>query len=170
MKICKKLLVIFFLLSLIYAKKENLAVLQFKAVNIPYTDVLILNNRFQSELVKSGDYIVLERQMINDVLKEQGFQQTGCVTSECAVEVGKLLGVDKIIVGTIGRLESLLTISVRMIDIETGEIITQVDDECDCRMEDFFRSTIKKTVYKLLGKSTYPTSIEQFNYEKFKKI
>ena len=45
------------------------------------------------------------------MLKEQGFQQSGCVSSECAVEAGKLLGVDQIVTGSIGKIGSYYTVS-----------------------------------------------------------
>ena len=37
---------------------------------------------------------VIEREMMEEIIKEQGFQQSGCSTDECMVEVGKLIGVE----------------------------------------------------------------------------
>ena len=38
---------------------------------------------------------------MEQILVEQGFQQSGCTTNECMVEVGKLIGVEKIVSGSI---------------------------------------------------------------------
>jgi hypothetical protein len=58
--------------------------------------------------------------MMEEVLQEQGFQQTGCTSEECAVEVGQLLGVQNMIGGSIGRVGETFTIDVRMISVQSG--------------------------------------------------
>ena len=41
---------------------------------------------------------------MDDLLKEQGFQQTGsCDSDACIVQAGRILGVPGIIVGSVGR-------------------------------------------------------------------
>jgi hypothetical protein len=59
---------------------------------------------------------------MDDILGEQGFQQTGCTTTECAVEMGRLLNVQKMISGTIGKLGKTYTIDLSLIDVQTGAI------------------------------------------------
>src|SRR6266542_7022297 len=54
------------------------------------------------ELVNSAKYEVIDRSNMNKILKEQAFQMGGCVAKECAVEAGQMLGVGKIVVGTVG--------------------------------------------------------------------
>jgi TolB-like protein len=81
-----------------------------------------LGNRLRSMLVKTNAFIVLERGQMDDILDEQGFQQTGCTTTECAVEMGRLLNVQKMISGTIGKLGKTYTIDLSLIDVQTAEI------------------------------------------------
>ena len=57
-----------------------------------------------------------------EILKEQGFQQTGCVSNECVVEIGALLGVQQMISGSIGRVGETYTIDIELISVQTGEI------------------------------------------------
>ena len=59
---------------------------------------------------------------MESILTEQGFQMSGCTSTECAVEAGKLLGVQKMIGGSVGKLGSLYNLSIRIIDVETGRI------------------------------------------------
>jgi hypothetical protein len=73
-------------------------------------------------LVKTNAFVVLERAVMDEILKEQGFQQTGCTTTECAVEVGKLLNVQKMVSGTTGKLGKTWTMDISLIDIETSQI------------------------------------------------
>ena len=61
--------------------------------------------------------------MMEEVLQEQGFRQTGCTSDECAVEVGQLLGVQNMIGGAIGKVGETFTIDMRMFSVQTGENI-----------------------------------------------
>jgi TolB-like protein len=63
---------------------------------------------------------LVKRGMMEEVLQEQGFQQTGCTSEECAVEVGQLLGVQNMIGGSIGRVGDTFTIDARMISVQSG--------------------------------------------------
>jgi hypothetical protein len=60
--------------------------------------------------------------MMQEVLKEQGFQQSGCTTDECMVEIGRLIGVEKIIGGSISKVGNIYSVSSRIVNVETGEI------------------------------------------------
>ena len=61
--------------------------------------------------------------MMQEVLKEQGFQQSGCTTDECMVEIGRLVGVEKIIGGSISKVGNTYSISIRIVSVETGSIL-----------------------------------------------
>jgi type IV secretory pathway VirB10-like protein len=59
---------------------------------------------------------------MDSVLKEQALQQTGCTSQECAVQVGKMLGVRKLITGRITKVdENLWLLSAQLVDVETAE-------------------------------------------------
>lgn len=53
------------------------------------------------QLVKSGNYIVLERQAIDKVLGEQNFSNSYRADPTTAAKIGRLLGADAIILGSI---------------------------------------------------------------------
>ena len=57
------------------------------AINVDSQVSLALSNRLGSELYQSGYFIVLERQKMQEILKEQGFQLSGCTSNECVVEM-----------------------------------------------------------------------------------
>ena len=47
---------------------------------------------------------------------------SGCTSAECAVEAGKLLGVNKMVTGSVGKLGELYNINIRLFDVGTGQI------------------------------------------------
>jgi len=77
----------------------NVAVLDLEGRGISALEAATLTDRLRSEMVSVGAFQVVERGQMEMILQEQGFQQTGCSSAECAVEVGKLLGVSKMITG-----------------------------------------------------------------------
>lgn len=106
-------------------KKSSCAVGQLQALRVDSMDVSILSEALTSSLLSTGKLRMLERSQMENILKEQGFQQSGaCDASECAVEIGKLLSVDHIVVGSIGHIGSSYVISMRMVDVGSGEIRT----------------------------------------------
>jgi opacity protein-like surface antigen len=74
-------------------------------------------------LVKTNSFNVVERGKMDAILNEVGLQQTGCTSTECAVEIGKILNVQQMITGTIGKIGETYTIDVVLIEVETSQII-----------------------------------------------
>ena len=99
-----KKVTILLLISITYIfsqEKINIAVMELDGNGISSTDIIGLSNRLRTELFKTDKFDVIERSKVDEILKEQGFQKTGCTNSDCAVEVGQLIGVKVIIVGSI---------------------------------------------------------------------
>ena len=77
-----------------------------------------------SELMNTGKFRVMERSQMESILKEQGFAQSGaCDGSECAIEMGKLLSVDQMVLGSIAKVGDIYTMTARLVSVQTGEIL-----------------------------------------------
>lgn len=100
-----------------------------------------------TQLVESGNFMVIERSELDAILKEQGLGQSGLVTPQSAAQVGKLLGVEMIVTGSIsefgekkekigGGIGSLggfnigvatktarVAVDIRLVNVNTGEIV-----------------------------------------------
>ena len=87
------------------------------------SEVIMLTDKLINEFVANGIYKVVERSKRDEILREQGFQQSGaCDQGACLVEAGQLLGVQKMVGGTIGQLGSVYGVELRVMDVRTGEI------------------------------------------------
>ena len=119
------LMLVLFLPLILYGQdtRETVAILDFEGRGISQLEAQTLTDRFRTALVSAGVLRLVERQMMEEVLQEQGFQQTGCTSDECAVEVGQLLGVQNMIGGAIGKVGETFTIDMRMFSVQTGENI-----------------------------------------------
>mgnify|MGYP000042567777 CR=1 FL=1 len=69
-----------------------------------------------------------ERTQLEKILEEQQLGMAGVIDASTAAEIGKGIGVDAIVLGTVTRSGSSLAIDARLIDTGTSEIITAQDD------------------------------------------
>jgi len=107
----------------------TMAMLDFEPFGISSVESAILTNRMRSQLVKTGKVTVVERGMMQQVLAEQDFQMAGCTSDECAVEVGRLLGVTNMVAGSIGKIGTTYAMDIRVIDVESGAIARTVTQD-----------------------------------------
>ncbi|MGZ4836909.1 MAG: CsgG/HfaB family protein [Terriglobales bacterium] len=107
-------------------------------------------------LVQDGTYSVIERKAMDKILAEQNFSNSDRANPNSAAKIGKLLGVDAIIVGSITQFgnetknvgaggagvgfggfglggfkhknsKAIVTLDARIVDIDTGEIMAVAD-------------------------------------------
>jgi len=108
------------------AGKYTVAVLDFEGRGISNLESATLTDRLSSELANTEAVILVERGQMTEILDEQGFQQSGCTSDECAAEVGALLGVQNMISGAFGKLGNTYTIDAKMFSVESGATIKTV--------------------------------------------
>lgn len=133
--------------------QANIAIIDFNGNGVSQNEAIALTDRLRTELFETGYFTVIERELMYEILLEQGFQQSGCITTECVVEVGKLIGVEQIISGSISKVGNIYTISSRIVSIETGEIIKTATHDHAGNIGDLLISGMKKVAYKLAGKT-----------------
>ena len=97
-------------------------VLDLQPQNVPPGDAALMTDYLRDELVNSGDYQVVERQRMNEVIAEQDFQRFGITQEEYAVRLGQLLNASKVILGTSGMIQDVRVLAVRIVDVETGQV------------------------------------------------
>ena len=144
------------------ARKKRLAILDFDYATVHggvaaifgqdvdvgkgITDLLVTN------LVKDGTYSIIERKALDKIMAEQNFSNSDRANPNSAAKIGKLLGVDAIVVGSITQFgnetkntnvgggggnwggfgvggfghkksKAIVAVTARMVDIDTGEIL-----------------------------------------------
>jgi len=112
-----------------------------------------LTDSIRMEVVKLGKYQVIDRSNMEKILKEQAFQLSGCVAKECAVEAGQMLGVGKVIIGSLGLVGRTYYLSLSQVDVETGKTEAIEEDICKCEPDELIAST-KRAARKLMGETT----------------
>jgi len=73
-----------------------------------------------NELVRLGDFEVMDKYDIEYIAKRDTLKMTGCFSKICLAEFGKRLKVQKIITGSISQLGDNVNVSIRLLDVESG--------------------------------------------------
>ncbi len=100
--------------------KITVAVLDFSPRGISTLEAQTLTDRFSTEISKTGAAILVDRNVVNEVMQEQGYTEAECSSEECAAEVGAMLGVKFMISGALGKLGETYTIDAKMFEVATG--------------------------------------------------
>lgn len=148
-------------MSLYAGDKLAIAVSELNGEGVEASTVNLISDRFCNELTNTGGFTVLERAEIKSILEEQEFQQSGaCDDNSCIVEVGRFLGVSHIIAGSIGKIDNIFIINLRVIAVETGEILYTAHADCRKGITEVLDVAIKdlaQTIHQKVEKSLYAT-------------
>jgi len=103
--------------------RKNIAVADLSPQNVSGGDAAVISDMLRSEMIRAGQFNVVEKQNMEKILAEQAFQQTGCTSEGCAVKIGKLLNVRLMVVGSFGKLLTEYFVTIRVIDVENGKSV-----------------------------------------------
>lgn len=139
------------------ARLPRVAILELRSTSpqISVGDLAALSARLETEFQKTQAFQVLERRNMDVILREQGFQQSGaCNTADCQVQVGQILGVERILVGEVGKVGKLLTFNLKMVDVGTGANLRSHALDIKGGMDDLLRGGAWEMGQIFAGKKT----------------
>ncbi|MDR1553913.1 MAG: CsgG/HfaB family protein [Prevotellaceae bacterium] len=86
---------------------------------------IIAREIISSVFVNTGDYIIVERSLLDKIMKEQTFSNSGIVDDSQATELGKLAGANKVVLSVITQTGNRSMLSIKMIDVQSATIDKQ---------------------------------------------
>lgn len=127
------LLMVFAMTATAQNKKMKIAVMDFKAgVGVNANEVEGLSDMLINTMFETKKFDIVERSQINQVLKEQKLQ--GDLTVQQCVQVGRILGVESVLIGTVnflaehknydGSVSGEYNVDIRAVSVESGQILT----------------------------------------------
>lgn len=105
------------------------AVMDLDASGVSENEGRTLGERLRAELFRLRAFDLMERGKMREILAEQGFQQSGACDDACVVEAGKLVGVEKMIAGSVGKVGKTYSLGLRLIDVRTGRLENYVNQD-----------------------------------------
>jgi len=72
---------------------------------------------------------IFERSQINSIMKEAEFNASGMVLEDSAMELGRMVGADTLIIGSFKTAGQQLRINCRLVKVESGQILSAAAGE-----------------------------------------
>jgi hypothetical protein len=128
--------------------RKRIAILGFRANNVtkPYADVV--RDILEVTLYKTNAFEILERYQMDIILKERGLDKTTCSDKDCAIELGKLLSVDFVVVGSVNKLGKF-TITLKFVNVKEAKLeyadseIAQIEEVIEKAVNDLAERSVK---------------------------
>jgi len=123
----------------IFSDDRFIAIFNLENNGLTDNQIRTIRNRLESEIKKTGLKVV-EREQINDLYKEQKLQLSG-VIEDSLVNIGALLGATHVLSGSVGKMdETYFTISAKLVDVASGELIKTADYDAMKGLPDLIRN------------------------------
>lgn len=111
----------------------------------------MLSDYLRTQLVNTNKFTIVTRENMEQILKEQQFQMSGCTSQECIVQIGQLLGVRKMFTGSIGKVGDSFLINLKIINVQSGQIERAETERCDQCEEESLLVSIENIAYKIVS-------------------
>ena len=128
----------------------------FNHINISKSDAEVLTGLFETDLVKTENFNVIEQTQLRQILEAQEYAASDCTDEECAIEFGKLLAAEQIVLGTVSAIGGKFVLNTKIIDVATGKNIKADKETTDTLAQ-------MTEAVELLAFSQYLTGISSFN-------
>jgi TolB-like protein len=124
--------------------RKRVAVLEFEGGGAPQHLAAAVADAFQTALAESKQFRVVERRRLAELTEEMQKAMVGLVDPATAKDMGKTLGAEYLLMGSVSKLGSNITLNVRMVDVESGE--ARVARTATATSEDALLGEVKKLV------------------------
>jgi len=110
--------------AITYGAKPTISISDLKSTSgITKEEVVQLTSKLVNELVMTDAFEVIDRAKRDEILREQGFNVSGATDPSLnLIKIGKLLGVQKMIGGSIGKLGNVFSVDLQLLDVNTSRI------------------------------------------------
>jgi len=128
--------------------KFKIAVMEFKSLNPGAKNTSLgsmIAEMFTTEVVNNNSFKIVEREQLNKVLGELQIGQSGVLDTTDAQKLGKILGAGAIIAGSVMKMGDSLRIDSRIIEVETGIIVSAERRICKEDLTDISRNIADMT-------------------------
>jgi hypothetical protein len=132
--------------------RARLAVYDFDASEPLKIAALVLSEALREELFRQGNFTLVNRENMVQILNEMGTQQTGLVDEKQAVQAGKGLAASQIVLGQVGSFGNTLVLQVKRIDVESQATLSLGSVKCALGKEDELLAGLPELARKVAGK------------------
>lgn len=146
---------------------DRIAVLDLRAEDprVEAADVAQISIELRTQIVnlgrRQGGFTCLDRHEMEARLKEQAFSLTDCVSDECVLDAGRALTAKKMVAGQVGKVGRMFVISARLLDVESGEIVSATTVRISGEIEEVFDRGVPQVVRELFYVKPVPSPVRE---------
>lgn len=82
-----------------------------------------------AELANNPSLIIVQRERVDEIVREQAFQLSGRVTDESTVKIGRLIGANVLVTGRMVVADGVLRLDAQLVGVEQGTVLGAVAAE-----------------------------------------
>jgi TolB-like protein len=140
---------------IIFAQNQpRTAVVPLNAVGVSENEAQVITGLFETALVQTESFHVIEQNQMTEIMEAQAYSISGCTDESCAIEVGKLLSAEQIILGDLSSIGGKIILNAKIIDVESGRNIKA--DKVEAAGIGAMTNAVELLAFKLAG-LTYTT-------------
>ncbi len=106
-------------------EKNNIVILPMEGKDVPTYIPMIVEKLFAAKIDKTEAYFIFNREIFDNILKENDITLPNAITDEIALEIGKKLEINHILYGKISQDDDGFVISTKIMDSTTGTVISE---------------------------------------------
>ena len=110
-------------------EKPVLSVLDFTATGISAAEAKVFTDVLSTYIVRTGTCQLIDRKQRETILEHIEFSYSQCADESCQLEIGRLLSASQLVVGSIGQIGGWLVVTVRLVDVPTGQTLGSVSEK-----------------------------------------
>jgi TolB-like protein len=110
----------------VQGEKIKIGIIEFQSLNEEAKkDILgkVFSEVLTTSFVNSEAFKIIEREQIEKVVKELQLTQSGIIDTSSVKQIGKMVGADAILTGSVIKFGEDLRVDARIIDVESGIIL-----------------------------------------------
>jgi len=120
------LMILFVFLAVLTARAERIAIavldLDAKGEGLSQGVADALTETVRYEFAKQESIDLVAREKMRELAKEKAIQLSGCTDVACAVQIGKALNVQKMVMGSVTKLGDHYALFLRAVDVEKEKV------------------------------------------------
>ena len=155
----------------------NLAVMELDPIGINADEARVLSDNLRSQiiqLINSGklpvNYNILESNQMDAIFEQFEIQNINNISDSAAVEFGKMLQVELLVVGSLGHVGKTFTIHIRLVDVRSSKTIKSSEYKTRGSIEKLLETGIPKVARDLLLKTKFQLAKKEVAREAQKEV
>ena len=126
---------------------DKIAIMDFEGIGVSIEEIRILTQRLASKIISLNVYQLLERSQIKQLIKDRKISD--CVDAACAVEIGKLVGVQHMVIGTVSKVGNTYSVDSRIIEVESGQSLIIAEYTTNTSIDDVITNGVESISHQL---------------------